>query len=80
MTSPLRSDPVALSSYLVGTHHTVYAVHSLLFALPYFASLRSTKHRIYANVRQNSLLKKIKEEILSLLILNLKTYERSTTK
>ena len=28
MTSPLRSDLVALSSYLVGTHNTVYEVHS----------------------------------------------------
>ena len=38
-----------------GSPNTVYAVHSLHFALPYFAPLRSAKHRIYRNVRQNSL-------------------------
>ena len=30
-----------------GSPNTVYAVHSLHFALPYFAPLRSAKHRIY---------------------------------
>ena len=30
--------------------NTVYAVHSLHFALPYFAPLHSAKHRIYWNV------------------------------
>jgi len=36
--------------------NTVYAVHSLHFALPYFAPLRFAKHRIYLNVAQNSAL------------------------
>jgi len=63
MISPLRSDYVVLSSYLVGTHNTVYVVHSLHFALPYFAPLppslklrrtsRSAKHRICWNVMWN---------------------------
>ncbi len=30
-----------------GSPNTVYAVRSLHFALPYFAPLRSAKHRIY---------------------------------
>jgi len=32
-----------------GSPNTVYAVYSLHFALPYFAPLRSVKHRIYWN-------------------------------
>jgi len=30
-----------------GSPNTVYAIRSLYFALPYFAPLRSAKHRIY---------------------------------
>ena len=30
-----------------GSPNTVYTVHSLHFALPYFVPLRSAKHRIY---------------------------------
>ena len=30
-----------------GSPNIAYAVHSLHFALPYFAPLRSAKHRIY---------------------------------
>ena len=36
-----------------GSPNTVYAVRLLHFALPYFAPLRSAKHRIYRNVVQN---------------------------
>ena len=36
------------------SYNTVYAVHSLHFALPYFAPLCSGKHRIYRNVIRNS--------------------------
>ena len=35
---------------VVGAYNTVYAVHSLHFALPYFASLRFAKHRIYSTL------------------------------
>jgi len=45
----------------LGSPNTVYAVRSLHFALPYFAPLRSAKHRIYWNVKRHS--KILSEEI-----------------
>jgi len=52
-----------------GSPNTVYTVHSLHFALPYFAPLRSAKHRIYLTLDDifneiKEYMKKIKENEL----------------
>ena len=61
-----------------GSPNTVYAVHSLHFALPYFAPLHSAKHQIYANVIFNFIFKKrkyinsnIKKQTLTNIILDI---------
>ena len=52
--SAIATHPVALSSYLVGTHNTVYAVHSLpLRSLIFYSTaFRKTSHIL--NVIRNS--------------------------
>ena len=54
------------STEKIPSHNTVYAVHSLHFALLYFTPLRSAKHRIYWNVKSARSLTSLRS-VLSLL-------------